>query len=238
MSAMGDNRMGFALLSVLGTGVLAGALAGGEARAQSSAVPAPSGVYTCVDAQGRKLTSDRPIAACADREQKVLNPSGTVRARVGPTLTAQERAEQEARQKAQAEAQALVQEEKRRERALLMRYPSRLVHDRERSEALKKVSVVVQAASRRIDELLVDRRKLDEEMEFYKKDPSRAPASVRRQIEDIETSVAVQKRFIGEQDNEVRRINARFDDELERLLPLWAARAGAKPDLANAKKAP
>jgi hypothetical protein len=31
----------------------------------------------------------------------------------------------------------------------------------------------------------------------------------------------VQRRFIGEQDAEVKRVNARFDDELVRLRQLW-----------------
>ena len=199
---------------------------------------AQQGVYTCVDAKGRKLTSDRPIAECTDREQKVLNPSGTVKAKVGPSLTAQERADQEAKEREAAEASAIVAEEKRRERALLIRYPNREVHDKERREALAQVSAVTQAASKRIDELLLDRRKLDDEMEFYKKDPSKAPLSLRRQIEDVIQSVAVQKRFIAEQENEVRRINARFDEELVRLRVIWAAQAAARAPASSVKKTP
>ena len=199
---------------------------------------AQQGVYTCVDSKGRKLTSDRPIAECIDREQKVLNPSGTVKARVGPNLTVQERADQEAKERQEAEARAMVAEEKRRERALLIRYPSREVHDKERRDALAQVGAVTQAAAKRIDELLTDRRKLDEEMEFYKKDPAKAPQALRRQIEDVNQSVAVQKRFIAEQENEVRRINARFDEELARLRVLWAAQAAARAPTSTVKKTP
>ena len=32
------------------------------ALAQGSGTPAPAGIYTCIDAHGRRLTSDRPIA--------------------------------------------------------------------------------------------------------------------------------------------------------------------------------
>ena len=32
---------------------------------------APEGIYTCTDAKGRKLTSDRLIPECVDREQRV-----------------------------------------------------------------------------------------------------------------------------------------------------------------------
>ena len=43
------------------------------------------GIYSCVDARGRTITADRPIADCSDREQRELNPSGTVKRKVEPT---------------------------------------------------------------------------------------------------------------------------------------------------------
>jgi hypothetical protein len=191
--------------------------------AQSGGSPVISGVYTCVDAKGRKLTSDRPILDCIDREQKVLNPSGTVKAKVGPSLTAQERAEQEQKAKRDIEEQAKASDEKRRNRALLVRYPSKAIHDKERNEAVTGVENVIKAAKGRIDELSDQQLRLNQEMEFYKKDPTKAPAYLRRQVEETQQSMAVQKRFIGEQEAEIRRIHARFDDELARLKPLWAA---------------
>lgn len=190
--------------------------------AQSSG-PVIPGVYTCVDAKGRKLTADRPIVDCIDREQKVLNPSGTVKTKVGPSLTAQERAEQEQKTKREAEEQAKAADEKRRNRALMTRYPNKAVHDKERNEAIAGVENVIKAAKGRIDELSAQQLRLDQEMEFYKKDASKAPAYLRRQVEETQQSMAVQKRFIGEQEAEIRRIHTRFDDELLRLKPLWAA---------------
>jgi hypothetical protein len=183
--------------------------------------PVISGVYTCVDAKGRKLTADRPIPECTDREQKVLNPSGTVKTKVGPTLTAQERADQDLRDRKAAEELSRLAEEKRRDRALLTRYPNKGMHDKERSEALEQISVVIKAATTRLDELVKQRVSIEEEMEFYKKDPTKAPAYLKRQQEENSQSQAVQKRFISEQESEIRRVNVRFDDELVRLKQLW-----------------
>lgn len=190
-----------------------------------TAAPVSGGVYTCVDAKGRKLTADRPIVDCIDREQKILNPSGTVRSKVGPSLTAKEEADLEAKAKREAEERSRSAEEKRRDRALLTRFPNKSVHDQERADALAQITVVIKAASNRVDELARQRLALDEEMEFYKKDPTKAPAYLRRQVEENTQSQAVQRRFIGEQEAEVRRVNARFDDELVRLKQLWAAAA-------------
>jgi len=198
-------------------------LALSTAVAAQSAGQVVPGVYTCVDAKGRKLTSVRPILECIDREQQVLNPSGTIKAKVGPSLTAQERAEAEQKSKRDAEELARASDEKRRIRALMTRYPSKAVHDKERNEAIAGVENVIKAAKGRIDELLSQQARLDQEMEFYKKDPTKAPAYLRRQVEETQQSMAVQKRFIGEQETEIRRINARFDEELSRLKPLWAA---------------
>ena len=185
------------------------------------------GIYSCVDAKGRKLTSDRPIPECIDREQKVLNPSGTVNTKVGPTLTAQERTEVEAKEKLVAEERARKDEDKRRDRALLVRYPERAVHDAERVEALKQITVVKGAAANRVLELQKQKVLIDTEMEFYKKDPSKAPASLRRQVEENNHSLAVQSRFITDQDGEAQRVNARFDEELVRLKELWKLRTPA-----------
>jgi len=180
-----------------------------------------SGIYSCTDARGRTLTSDRPIPECTDREQKLLNPSGTVKARLSPTLTAQERAALEVKDKAAQEERARLNEEKRRDRALLARYPNQAVHDKERAEALAQIGVVRQAAVHRVQELLRQRALLDDEMEFYKKDPSKAPASVRRQVDELAQSLAIQGRFIADQDAELKRVNAHFEEELLRLKRLW-----------------
>ena len=66
------------------------------AQAQATTKP-PGGIYTCIDDKGRRLTADRPIAECTDREQQVLNRDGSLRTVLPPTLTAEERAQREAR---------------------------------------------------------------------------------------------------------------------------------------------
>ncbi|MEY4757221.1 MAG: hypothetical protein RJA34_2119 [Pseudomonadota bacterium] len=199
---------------------LAGALL--SAFAACAQTPGP-GIYTCVDAKGRTLTSDRLISECVDRAQKVLNPSGTVKATVPPAMSDLERAQQEAKARQERDAQARIAEEKRMDRALLIRYPSQTVHDRERAQAIAQVDAVKVALLVRVAELKRERQHVDEQMEFYKKDPSKAPLSLQRQLEEVRQGLASQERFMAEQDVEIARINHRFDDELERLKRLWAA---------------
>ncbi|SDJ22627.1 DUF4124 domain-containing protein [Variovorax sp. OV700] len=190
------------------------------------ATQAPASIYTCTDARGRTLTADRPIAECTDREQRELNPSGTTRRRVEPTYTPRELAEREDRAREAALQAARQLDERRRERALLVRYPNATVHDRERGEALVQIDAVIQAARKRLEELAEDRKRVEEELEFYKHDVSKAPGAVRRKLEDNTQSVAVQNRFIGEQEDEKKRVNARFDEERGRLRQLWSPQNG------------
>lgn len=183
------------------------------------------GIYTCVDGQGRKLTSDRPIAECMDREQKVLNASGTVRATMPPSLTGPERAAQEEKERKLAEERQRLEEEKRMRKALLVRYPNAAVHDKERANALKTAQDAITTGQRQVVDLQAQRKKLDVEAEFYKT-PDKWPAKLKRQVEETDQQIAAQQRFIATQEEEKKRINTRFDDELNRLKVLWAQAQG------------
>lgn len=210
---------------LLGTGILA------QACAQQ-------GIYTCIDAKGRNVTADRPIAECVDREQKELSPGGTVKRRIGPTLTAQERAAEEEKVRRAAEERNRLAEEKKRERALLVRYPNKAAHDKERMLALNVADDAIAAAKKSIAELSAQKKKLDAELEFYKSDMSRVPAQLKRQVEENQQHAQAQERFIANQDSEKKRINARFDEELARLKHLWAQRAGPALAAAGPASAP
>jgi hypothetical protein len=188
--------------------------------------PTPE-IYTCIDAKGRKITSDRKIQACNDREQKVLNPSGTIKSTVGPTLTALERNQQEAKEKALMQEQTRLDEEKKRDRALLIRYPNEALHQKERAEALAQIALVKQAATLRAAELHAEYAKLKDEMAFYAKDPKHAPTKLRHQLDAAKAALDGQDHFIADKDLETSRTNARFDEELQRLRPLWRMNASA-----------
>jgi chromosome segregation ATPase len=195
------------------------------------------GIYTCVDAKGRRLTSDRPNIECIDREQTEITPSGQVVRRIKPSLTPEEIAAEEEKQRRAAEERNRQLDEKRRDLALLARYPDKATHDKERQTALVAVDDAIKAAHRRIGELQDERKKLDAQLEFYKGDLSKATPQVRRQFEDNQQTIAAQERFIASKEDEKKRINARYDDELTRLRVLWAkAPKPAAPASAQAAK--
>ncbi|MEN9384138.1 MAG: hypothetical protein RL323_1281, partial [Pseudomonadota bacterium] len=171
-------------------------------------------IYTCVDGQGRRLTSDRPIPECIDREQRELLPTGALKRVVPPAMTAEERAKQEVKQRAEAEQLARVNEERRRERALVARYPNQATHDRARDDALTQIDDVMGAIAKRQIELEKQRTEIAAEMEFYRRDPSKAPAWLKKRLEENAQQTASQAQHLADQTAEKNRINTRFDEEL------------------------
>ena len=200
-----------------------GLLAGLCAAVAAQTSPGALSIYTCVDKQGRKLTSDRPIPECIDREQRELGPSGTLRRVIGPTLTQQEREALEVQRRKDLEERNRMAEERRRERVLTARYPDEATHQAERNAALDQVEEVVVVAHKRVQSLKAERRRLDVELEFYRGDVTKAPVLLQRQIADNEQALADQQRFLATQELEKRRIHQRFDAELAQLRQLWAA---------------
>jgi hypothetical protein len=207
------------LHAALAIGVTALACLCTEASAQK--------IYTCVDAKGRTITADRPIAECMDRTQNELTSAGVVRRQVGPSLTAKELAAQDAKDKLAADVRAREADDKRRDRALLLRYPGPAVHQQERAAALEQVDVVIHAARKRTDELTGQRKAILNEFEFYAKDPGKAPAALKRQREENDSSLAAQGKFMEERQEEKNRVNQRFDQELIKLQRLWSPNTAA-----------
>jgi hypothetical protein len=205
----------------MSAGFMVATLLSGQAVAQ--------GIYTCVDGKGRKITADRQIVECADRIQQEVTPAGVVKRVLGPALTERELAAQEEKQKLQAARRLREREGKRRNQALILRYPNKASHDKERALALAQVDDLLGAALARTKELGAQRVIINSDSEFYKKDPNKAPAALVRRRDENDRSVAEQKRYMAEQTMEKQRVNTRFDEELVKLKQLWSM---ANPPLA------
>ncbi len=182
-----------------------------------------SGIYTCIDDRGRRLTADRPIPECSSRQQQVLNSDGSLRTVLPPTLTAEERAEKEARERAAAEARATQADAVRRDRNLVARYPNEGSHARAREAALDTVRLAMKATEIRLRELAGERRPLHDEAEFYQGKP--LPPKLKASIEANDASTDAQRSAQANQEAELGRITKLFDAELDRLRKLWGGAA-------------
>ena len=194
------------------------------ACAGAPGLAATGGIYSCVDANGKKLTSDRPIAECTNREQRLLNADGSVRKVIPPTLTADERAEAEAAERRAAAERAAQQDAVRRDRNLLTRFPNEAAHQRAREAALDDVRKAVRNSEARLKLLADERKPLLDESEFYV--GRELPAKLRQALDGNDASAEAQRSLVANQEAEIVRINKLYDVELERLKRLWS---GALP---------
>ena len=214
---------------------LAAALLFVTAAGSVDAAPSADQVFTCVTANGRKLTSDRLIGECMDREQRVLARDGTLVRIVPPTLTADERAEKDARErKANLEKEAKA-EAVRRDRNLMQRYPNEQSHQWAREAALADVRAATQLSEQRQQELSAERKPLLDEAEFYK--GKALPAKLRQQLDANEAAAFAQRDAQSNQKAELDRVNKLFDTELARLKRLWAGAAPGSIGPATAEAA-
>ena len=178
-------------------------------------------IYTCIDPKGRRITSDRPIAECMGTGQRELSPSGTLKRLVPPELTADERAREDERRREEAARQSRLEEEKRKNRALVTRFPDQAAHDKARAEALAQIDELITAVRKRESELNRQQQDIKAELEFYQSDPAKAPIWLRKLKEENDRQRASQASYLAEQLHERQQTGWRFDEELVRLRELW-----------------
>jgi hypothetical protein len=200
--------------------------------------PAPARpIYDCIDANGKRIRSDRPILDCRDKDQRLLNPDGSINKVVPPTPTADERADMEARERQDAIDRAARSDAIRRDRNLVSRFPSEVEHNKARAKALDDIGKSVHASEERVSLLMAERKPLLEEREFYQNKP--LPSKLKLSLDANDASLEAQKSLIQNQQSEVVRINALYDVELARLRKLWAgAPAGSLGPLPTAPGVP
>ena len=201
--------------------------------AGAQAASPPGTIFTCNDAQGRKLTSDRLIAECIGREQRILNRDGSLQRIIPPTMTADERAEFEAREQRRSAETKAQQEAVRRDRNLMQRFPNEAAHTKAREGALDDIRKSVHASESRLKALATERKPLMDEAEFYV--GKKLPPQLKQQLDANDAATDAQKALVQNQQSEIGRINALYDAELAHLKKLWAgAPAGSLAPLSAA----
>jgi hypothetical protein len=227
---MPDHR-GRASLALLSFALLALAFAPAQAQTQAQGPR----IYSCIDSNGKRLTSDRTIPECAAREQKILNSDGSVNRVVPPTLTADERADLEQREREASAERVARQDAVRRDRNLMARFPNEGAHRKAREKALDDVRNSVRISETRVKLLTAERKPLLDESEFYLGKP--LPPKLKAALDANDASLAAQRTLIQNQEVEVSRINGLFDSELVRLRQLWAGAPAGSLGLYQAPQA-
>lgn len=193
-----------------------------------AAAAGAASIYQCVDSAGKRLTSDRPIAACTDREQRQLNPDGSTKRVIPPSMTSEERSAAESQERAEHAKRVTKKDEVRRDRTLVTRFPNEATHHAARESALNDARRAVRVSEARITALAVERQPLTDESEFYV--GKALPPKLKQLLDANDAAVDAQRSLLQNQQEEIVRINTNFDAELDRLKRIWS---GASPSSAG-----
>lgn len=177
---------------------------------------------------GKKVTSDRLIPECVHKEQRELNPDGSLKRIIPPTPTADETAAKEQQDLVDKLQTAARSDAVRRDRNLMQRFPDEAAHRKAREKALDELRISAKISMERIAGLLTERKKLDDEKLFYVNDRvnKSLPSQLKQKIDANDASLEAQRSLAQNQVAETDRINALYDAELGRLRRLWS---GAQP---------
>jgi hypothetical protein len=186
-------------------------LAAGSAEAQS---------YVCTTPDGRTIMADRQPPECADRPTRELRPDGSVRRVIEPPLTAEQRAKRDAERKRQIEAEERALQQRRSDRALLESYVNEKEIEAERRRILADRQALIDQSSRRLDELARERKRLENEAEFYAR--RKLPDWLARAFERNEQSARLQERLIDDLRAEMQRVGDQYDERRRRYRELTA----------------
>jgi hypothetical protein len=181
--------------------------------------------YVCTTANGRTVTADRLPPECADRPVRVLNNDGSLRILIEPPPTAEQRAARDAEAKRKIEEEEEKQAQRRRDKSLLETYSSEAEIEAARTRALGDRQVLIERAMKRLEELKRERKKLDDETEFYNKRDM--PEKLKRGLAANNETVRLQEKTIADTKADMARVNERYDGYVRRFREL--VKAGAQP---------
>jgi len=180
------------------------------------------GIYSCVGAGGKPMTSDREIVGCVG-EQVERNRDGSFKRVVPRSQTEDEKAADEERRR-RAEREATERRiEQRKDEGLLRQYPDVAALERARQVAVAPTLAAIKISDERNQDLLKERKRLEDEEQFYPN--KKYPPKLKNDLDRNEAALAAENQAQQLRQDELKRNNDNFDAILARLKILWARQA-------------
>jgi Domain of unknown function (DUF4124) len=204
--------------------------------AQSVLAQSASRIYTCKDASGKTLTSDRPLPECQGREGRVLSKAGTTVETIQAPLTDEQKAAREAEEEKKKETAVQRAEQLRRDKALLATYQNIDDLESKRQRALLQVEREMRESEKRMSSLEKTEQENKQELEFYKRKPM--PPELKRRVDENEGALRAEKLLLASKKEEIVQVNLKFDDDKRRFAELTSGPAKGKPAATAETKGP
>lgn len=175
-------------------------------------------IFCCNDDSGRKVCGDILPAVCVGRAYRELDDSGRPARIIEAPLTAEQRAQRAAEEQRRNEQERAYNEQRRRDQALLNTYGSEKDIVLMRSRAERDIAAAIKAAEDRIEEVRRQRKKFEDEAEFYRH--RQLPAEVAKGLRDADYEIRAQASVIESKKKDREAIRLKYDDDLRRFVEL------------------
>ena len=195
------------------------------AAALCAAAAAHAQMYICTTGSGQMFTGDYIPAACRNHEIRVLNPDGSVREIIPAPLTPEQKKAQEAADEARRKQEEARLRRERKDRALLTTYTSVGDIEAARRQTLAGLQATIQRADAAIAQYERERKRLDEDAEFYLHHPT--PARLQEEFQDNRILLRQQRQVRDRAQAEIERVNQQFDADRQRYIELQGGSAAA-----------
>ncbi|HYA66275.1 MAG TPA: hypothetical protein VEE84_06275, partial [Burkholderiaceae bacterium] len=198
-----------ALALLLGTSAL---------RAQTSSATRPQLSYTCTTKSGHNIRGDLPPPECKDRDVRVLNPDGSLKEIIPAPLTTEQRKKRREEEETQRKEEEAERTQAQKDRSLLETYGTIEEIDAARDRAIAGRQGLITRAEQRIAQFTRERKRLDDEAEFYAK--RELPADLKQAYESNASLTKQQEKTRADAEHEIEQIKERFAAERQRYLEL------------------
>jgi hypothetical protein len=169
---------------------------------------------TCCDVNGHRTCGDPPPPQCIDKSKTVFLKGGASKEVEAP-LTAEQRAARDAEVARKKEAEKVAAEQGRKDRALMASYTTEAEIDAARDRVTKEIEKSVEQAKSRLETAQTKKLKLDQEKEFYLKQPM--PAPMQAQVKDNEREIAAQESALKQANDNIAATRQRFETDKARF---------------------
>ena len=182
--------------------------------------------FCCADENGHQVCGDILPQECYGRAYREMSERGTVLHRVEAPLTAAQRELRDAEEKRKREEERAAIEERRKNQALLNIYSSEKDIDFMRDRALADIDIARRQAQDRYKEALLQKQKLDNEAEFYKK--KTLPYELKTQMKGNDIELQANQAAMETKQKEMEAVRARFAEDKKRYIDLITGKSGGK----------
>jgi hypothetical protein len=179
---------------------------------------AEANFYKCITADGNKIHADREPPECAGRRIEVFRDDGTPLRVIEPPPTLEEIKKRQADEKRRLDEKEDKRAQERSDRSLLETYSSPEEIEAARQRALGDLQKFIDLAEERKRQLQLDRKKLDNEAEFYLKRDM--PEELKRAFAANNERMKTQAKTIDNAKAEMARVNQLFDGYKKRFKEL------------------